>query len=195
MSRGRWKLKTSTTPQTSGYGSYSYLCTSRGGRGEKIPPEEEAYGIQYQDANSDSMKKLRREIVQETQINSLENKVSAEDLENDPNNATKISTRIREDMVKYRGSAEDCQTNSWTINEDNEGGGAVDIQHEYDLATPNQKGNGCIKLEEDQGGGEVNATKVTEKVEVTARMWATLPHHVKNQMTGGDTFPTETMRK
>ena len=93
-------------------------------------------------------------------------------------------------MVECRGSAKDCQTNPWIVCEEGKGSGAVGIQHEYDVATPNQKGNGCIKLEDDQGGGEVNATKVTETVEVTACMWATMPHHVKNQMIGVDTFPT-----
>ena len=135
------------------------------------------------------LKKLRREIVQETQINSLENKVSAEDLEKGPNNATKISTRIREDMAKYRGSAEDCQTNSWKINEDNEGGGVVGIKQKHDVATPNQEGNGYVKLEEDQGGGEIDATGTTDKNDrkrenlvqlyqdlVNSKMLAALPH-------------------
>ena len=189
-SRGSWKPTTSTTPQTSGYGSHSNLYKSRGGRGKKVPPDGETNCIQYQDDNSDSLQQLREEIIRKTQVKLLENKVSAEDPEYDPDNAPKLSTRINEDEVEYRGSAKDCQTNSWIIDEEDKDSGELGIQHEYDVATPNQKVNECIKLEDDQGGGEVNATKVTEKVEVTAKMWATLPHHVKNQMTGVDTFPT-----
>ena len=136
---------------------------TRGGRGEKVPPDGKDYCIQYQDANSDYLQKLRREIVQKTQEKPLENKVSAEDPENDPNNATKISIRIREDVVEYRGAAKDRQTNLWLINEDDEGSGAVGIQHEHDVATPNQKGSGCVKLEDDQGGGEIDATGATDK--------------------------------
>ena len=66
-------------------------------------------------------------------------------------------------MVEYRGAAKDRQTNLWLINEDDEGSGAVGIQHEHDVATPNQKGNGCVKLEDDQGGGEIDATGATDK--------------------------------
>ena len=148
---------------TSGYGSYSYLFTSRGGKGEKVPSNGEAYCIQYQDANSYDLQKLRRKIVRKTQVKSLESKVSAENTENDQKDATMISTRIRADVVENRDSAKDCQTNSWKIYEDYEDSGEVGIQPEHEVATPNQKGNGCVKLEDDQGGGEIDATGATDK--------------------------------
>ena len=77
------------------------------------------------------------EIVQKTQVKLLENKVLAEDPENDSKDATKISTRIREEVVEYRDSAKDCQANSWMLYEDDEGSGAVGLQLEHDAATSN----------------------------------------------------------
>ena len=118
-----------------------------------------------------------------------------------------------QEVVQCQGSTKECEDNFWMHHKADKGGGTdstnmsekwvwklklsevAPLHGIYAQHAPKTKHEMIVKLEDDQGGGGVNATevasKVPETVAVTVCMWATLPNKVKNRMISVATIPTK----